>query len=147
MPWEVSHVLGNRRRDPVPRPCVHARADDLEERSPLDVLPRDLLPGPLDLRRDHAAAHNARLNAQHERSPPRRASLVAVAEASPQGYSTILVTWFVALTAAPVSLTTWSMPPAPLRKTVRMSWSFTPDVTGTSKACAEWIGWFWLKKL
>ena len=38
----------------------------------------------------------------------------------------MFVTWFVVFTAAPVSLTTWSMPPFPLRKTVKMSCSFTP---------------------
>ena len=51
----------------------------------------------------------------------------------------MFVTWFVEFTAAPVSLTTWSMPPLPLRNTVKMSCSFTPEVSGTSKPLAEWI--------
>ena len=50
-------------------------------------------------------------------------------------------------TGAPVSLTTWSMPPSALRNRVNTSLSFTPALTGTRNAVSEWIAMPWLKKL
>src|SRR5689334_8123093 len=48
--------------------------------------------------------------------------------------------------AAPVSLTTWSITPTPPSETVRRSCSFTPGLTGTSKARVAWIVGLTLKK-
>src|ERR1044071_7477123 len=55
------------------------------------------------------------------------------------GKLTTLVTAWLEFTAAPASLTTWSLLPNAFKNTDRRSWSLTPAVTGTSNACAAWM--------
>src|SRR2546430_1431056 len=62
------------------------------------------------------------------------------------GYETMSTGVVFGGVGAPKSLTTWSIVPWFVIDRSRMSCSFTPGLTGTSKACVAWIVGSTLKK-
>jgi hypothetical protein len=62
------------------------------------------------------------------------------------GYETMSTGFVFLSVGAPTSFTTWSIVPLPEIDRSRMSCSFTPGVTGTSKAWLAWIVGSTLKK-